>query len=848
MFNNSTIEHRVYKFAMEQHQKWMRFAGLIPKAVFPWIAIVLLVWTLPVAVMSTGRPYWYEPPCRKQDFTWTTQSGRMPGCSYVEIRDGCSNPLPPLRDESLRPPPVSNVQMEYYTTEFISADEQYRQWEGIWSCLNFTFQIGPEAAGKIQGILFSMRSLNIDSDDYGDLICRAFDFGGPLDADALIGEDGTPLKLFFDCFRGQKPGMEYEYTIRTLPVIDINGDDPRDTAVTMRYRTQSCYYIPNDYLCIDKSEGVLRDNELCAHWKPQYLLVSSEYLDLSVEVELGPEECGFNTFRISVPTVTDHNSGRPSGFTDFDVKNMSYYQTFKYGRQITFIRVNLNTGPGQRLVKITPQPDLNTCFTKDGQDRMCSITLSAEFKIIENPCLSGPTHCSDSVHDCKPVGSEAICVCKPGYMEDDNGRCIKNPCSPLDSATQKPYNPCGVGTCIINPTQDGYFCNCSYGYKDMDGTCKEDPCYQNSGSENNVCGYHGECQYAANGDSVSVKHICTCDTGYEYNISEQTCQVSTKTLVVVIFMSLLVVVILIQVLVVWKCYREPGSLVYQALHKCRKGEEGIMVQDISPTQSVDNVPIGTPNNSRERIEIIQPSKRVKTLLLYSNDDPLHEHAVQTFVKFLEAECMCDVETPSNDIALMGKCQWISHTLQWADKVILLCSRGTYINWGSNCRTANPPDIFTQALAYILNSLTSLSLPDKFCVAYFDYSHRNDIPGPLSVGAVFCLMKHMDSLFFRLHDMTPGSPRSTKYAPNLEEKNYAALSTHGKRLHSAIKSAHELQREAADWSERLSNDLLRGRHQDLPSIPPHLLDNTSQVDDEDFEESLRKLKNINSSCV
>ena len=48
----------------------------------------------------------------------------------------------------------------------------------------------------------------------------------------------------------------------------------------------------------------------------------------------------------------------------------------------------------------------------------------------------------------------------------------ENPCSPLDSATQKPYNPCGVGTCIIKPTQDGYFCNCSYGYKDMDGTCK----------------------------------------------------------------------------------------------------------------------------------------------------------------------------------------------------------------------------------------------------------------------------------------------------------------------------------------------------------------------------------------
>ena len=58
---------------------------------------------------------------------------------------------------------------------------------------------------------------------------------------------------------------------------------------------------------------------MCAHWRPQYLLVSSEYLDLSVEVELGPEECEFNTFRISVPTVTDHNSGSPSGFTDFDV-------------------------------------------------------------------------------------------------------------------------------------------------------------------------------------------------------------------------------------------------------------------------------------------------------------------------------------------------------------------------------------------------------------------------------------------------------------------------------------------------------------------------------------------------
>ena len=40
-----------------------------------------------------------------------------------------------------------------------------------------------------------MRSLNIDSDDYGELICRAFDFGGPLNADALISEDGTPVRI-----------------------------------------------------------------------------------------------------------------------------------------------------------------------------------------------------------------------------------------------------------------------------------------------------------------------------------------------------------------------------------------------------------------------------------------------------------------------------------------------------------------------------------------------------------------------------------------------------------------------------------------------------------------------------
>ena len=172
-----------------------------------------------------------------------------------------------------------------------------------------------------------------------------------------------------------------------------------------------------------------------------------------------------------------------------------------------------------------------------------------------------------------------------------------------------------------------------------------------------------------------------------------------------------------------------------------------------------------------------------------------------------------------------------------------------MKWRAHCNSAQPPDVFIRAMSIILRDITSVSLSDKYCVSYFDYSSRNDVPEPLSVGAVFCLMKHMDALYFRLHDMTPASPRSQKRAPNLEEGNYATVSAEGKALHSAIKYMHDFQREEADWFERFNNEhMLPMRNVQFSSVPGLLIDTVSQVDEADFDQSLMEFETMESSHV
>ncbi|XP_038061523.1 uncharacterized protein LOC119732175 [Patiria miniata] len=789
---------------------------------FRWMVFIVSVFCVNAPPSALAR---FEPPCLGDDFTWTTHSGKTQECKFLKVeavtsRGGeyCSNPLQPLsvENESQHPPAAKNVQASYFTAQYVSEEPANDRFDGsIWSGLNITFQLGLEAAGKVTGVLLSMISVSPDSSvsvsdkSYDKLYCRVYNFVHPLSMDALLDQQGKPLQLYFDCYRGQKPGMEYEYTVRTLPVLDTSGTDPNDTAVTFRYRFPSCFTIPDDYLC---RESVTNRRPpqiaLCSYWKPQYFIVTANYSALTIFMELGPEECGFDSFRFAAHTPTsDLGSIVPwdNGFTQVDVANTSHFEIFAYGRNITYIKVGLkDVSAGRRVVMVAPWPSQNTCFRNDGTDKPCRVTQSAVLTVIENPCLSGP--CS-SFEDCKPNGEDFICQCKAGYIRD-HPLCIENPCEVLTdvNGTLTTYNPCGSGSCTISSNKRSYTCSCHEELAFVDGTCRVHPCVSNP------CGHHGSCKHSDQSRQSSVTSVpfsCNCEFGYHYDNANQSCQVSVGTLVAVILTSLFSAALLLLLLLAWRRKRSPRNLLLKAMPCLRNDgspNECFVDQSSSRTPIMDSAQSpGVYQQVPERTEIIKPLKRVKTVLFSSEDHPLHDETVQQLAVFLQENCMCDVILPkrcTRDIARRGVNEWITSILDWADKIILLCSKGSTEAWRAHSSISPAPaDIFTRAVSFLLKDNTSVGLPDNCCVAYLDYSSKSDIPPPLAVGAVYRLMKHMDALFFRLHDMKQGAPEWKLRASDLEEDNYAKVSPEGAGLYRAIQQMGEFQAAEPDWYER-----------------------------------------------
>ncbi|XP_022095961.1 uncharacterized protein LOC110982101 isoform X2 [Acanthaster planci] len=859
----------------------------------------------------TGQAYWYDPPCLNHNFSWTTHSGGTQKCklSMVEVlgtqdEKYCANPLDSLTDgtEPSQPPPVENVEASYYTTRFVPGTSSW-EWAGIWSGLNITFQLGLQGAGKVRGVLLSMKSLSPDSDDYLTMYCQAYDFLQPLSVDALVDQQGSPVQLFHDCWRGQKPGMEYEYALRTLPVLDTSASDPDgDTAVTFQYRTPSCFAVPDDYLCKDRITGQRPPQiALCSYWRPQYFTVTANYNDLSVAMELGPAECGFDSFRLAAASrgATSGVNLWADGFIQVTMANVSHFETFAYGRNITYIKVDLKgVSVGQRVVVVAAWPTQNTCFGSNGISKPCSVTLSAVLNIIENPCLSGP--CS-SIEVCEPSGHRFSCHCKPGYMREDS-ICVRNPCE-VSNDTHVASNPCRLGSCAVSNDKRSYSCSCPDGWVFVNGTCQEipndlhelegpdetthilpvDACIPNpcgngichhqihplgqvdyscdcqpgyikrgntckaDSCKTNPCGRHSSCKHSdqslrrTEGSVNAVPFTCNCNFGYHYDDMHHSCEVSVGTLVAVILTSFFSAFLLLFLLLAWRRRKSSRTLFHRAVPCMGIGENN---SDLIVDGS--SVPSRTPSLHRmstlsgfrqERTEIIQPMKRIKTVLFYSMDHPLHEETVQRLATFLNEYCMCDVILPlwcAQDIARRGVNEWITFVLDWADKVILLCSKGSGIAWRAySSASPTQSDLLTRAVCILLQGGSSVGVPERCCVAYLDYSSKDDVPPPLAVGAIYRLMKHMDAFFFRLHDMKQGSAEWELRATDLEEESYAGACPEGAALHHAIQQMREYQKAEPDWFHQRRVLSHTGTESQTT------FEETLEVDDKEYDEALKQ---------
>ncbi len=149
-----------------------------------------------------------------------------------------------------------------------------------------------------------------------------------------------------------------------------------------------------------------------------------------------------------------------------------------------------------------------------GFSTMDSATTSYESVQANGIVLEDASFADVTAYASRPVSS-----CSMGFTADSSGNCLDtNGCE---------GNTCDstLGTCVdaVAP-QNGYSCDCSAGYFDLNGTCANI-----DGCEENTCGAYGNCVDVA---APGVGFTCDCDAGYVTSdnvcVNEPGCDLDTE--------------------------------------------------------------------------------------------------------------------------------------------------------------------------------------------------------------------------------------------------------------------------------------------------------------------------------
>ncbi|XP_072025114.1 uncharacterized protein [Amphiura filiformis] len=189
-------------------------------------------------------------------------------------------------------------------------------------------------------------------------------------------------------------------------------------------------------------------------------------------------------------------------------------------------------------------------------------------------------------------------------------------------------------------------------------------------------------------------------------------------------------------------------------------------------------PVGHQQPCSSRIILKSMMTTAKILILSSTEDLKHNKVVEAFANLLLMdENKFIVVLPSWDelqIAAQGWQTWLRNKLNWAHKVIVVLPQATQRINSVNFKTCNRN--FLQGLDYIINicgSQLDRNISRKFQLVHFENSHPDTalLPTALKNLITYKLMKDMEALYFKLHDIEQYEPGKEKEAPWLKEDSY-----------------------------------------------------------------------------
>ncbi|XP_022526938.2 interleukin 17 receptor A1a [Astyanax mexicanus] len=212
-----------------------------------------------------------------------------------------------------------------------------------------------------------------------------------------------------------------------------------------------------------------------------------------------------------------------------------------------------------------------------------------------------------------------------------------------------------------------------------------------------------------------------------------------------------------------------------------------------------------------------PPHTHSVLILYSRDHPKYTDIVLKLCAFLRAKCGIQVYLDLLDttsVGVMGRLQWTEQHMrlieQTSNKVLVLCSRGVQAKWGAMCggprvylrEDVQSPmgDMLTLALQLITPDMQHPASYGKYLVAYFDdICGEQDVPSMLDVAVKYKLMKHFETLYFRILDREQYQPGKINTIEGLGIDEYFNCDS-GKALKDAIEIFQAYQVENPDWFE------------------------------------------------
>ncbi|XP_038061471.1 uncharacterized protein LOC119732143 [Patiria miniata] len=744
-------------------------------------ACVVLLSVALMGVLGEHSQPFFDPDCFSSDCSWSWDTP-TPGHQFCEriiynnsLINVCPNPFDPPADQNERPAKAQEVVVTDFNKLFRSSEDpgKFEQY----TCLNITYKILKNAADKVKGLQLSV--LGTDQPDQNRNYCLNLNF-----TDQGLDFYAVEDRVFsMECFCGLKPGSQYLYTVRTLPV-DPNPVDEDDTKVQDYHRPPNC----DDP---SKTDDVRCQRSIEARWSPDcfgadQLITSGEYDNLEVKFDVAPMNYNFDYYRIFIYEYVPNSPtliGGPSKlWTEVDRDDAADGMCSQDIVSMLVHKFNISalvkSPDTEYIAKVQPRPSENQCLDAEGATTSCTTTNSLPFSLIADPCKRNL--CGEA-GQCRSQEASYSCECDQGYMEWSQ-TCVVDPCMVLAENGQDWLPRCENGECQYDhmSIQIDYYCNCNEGfdYLKTPKTCVANPCTDSEETGLTVCGAHGQCEKNLTDDQVS--HKCICDEGYTFEDGE--CQEGMSVGIIIGIGIASCVVGLLLFVLAFCLYRH---------HRNQPGDP----REFRPPGPG---PRGQPDQYRYR----------RVLPIYSEDHPHHKEVIHCFCRFLKEHCKCDVRLMDWQKSVSPTVgMWLAAEIDKADIVLLICSKGTGKKFKDKARQKMTPssdgvygDVFIQALTLLDAYCSTDDACEKFLVCFFDYSSEEDIPMSFKRFGKYHLMKCMDSLFLRIHDKVKDSPSSSRRVKDLEEASYADLDM-GKPLHDAIENMKEQIKREPKWYKK-----------------------------------------------